>query len=89
MQETRVQSLGWKDPLEKEMITHSNILAWRIPWADEPGELQSSGSQRAGHACATNSCLFCLLRMVIVCLFGALEKIHIVYIPLQRYVMEL
>ena len=49
MQETRVQSLGWEGPLEKEMATHSSILAWRIPWTKEPGELQSMGSQRVGH----------------------------------------
>ena len=49
MQETQVQSLGWEDPLEKEMATHSSILAWRIPWTEEPGELQSTGSQRVGH----------------------------------------
>ena len=49
MWETRVQSLGREDPLEKEMATHSNILAWRIPWTEEPGGLQSTGSQRAGH----------------------------------------
>ena len=45
-QETRVQFLGWEDPLEKEMATHSSILAWRIPWTEEPGRLQSMGSQR-------------------------------------------
>ena len=45
MQETLVQSLGWEDPLEKKMATHSNILAWRIPWTEEPGGLQSMGSQ--------------------------------------------
>ena len=44
--ETRVQSLGWEDPLEKEMATHSSILAWRIPWTEEPDRLQSMGSQR-------------------------------------------
>ena len=42
-------SLGWEDPLEKEMATHSSILAWRIPWTEEPGGLQSTGSQRVGH----------------------------------------
>ena len=47
MQETRVQSLGWEDPLEKEMATHSSILAWRIPWTEEPGRLQSMGSQKS------------------------------------------
>ena len=46
MQETQVQSLGREDPLEKKMDTHSSILAWRIPWTEEPGELQSMGSQR-------------------------------------------
>ena len=46
MQETWVRSLGWEDPLEKEMTTHSSILAWRIPWTEEPGGLQSMGSQR-------------------------------------------
>ena len=49
MQETWVRSLGWEDPLEKEMETHCSILAWRIPWMEEPGGLQSTGSQRVGH----------------------------------------
>ena len=49
VQETRVQSLGWEDPLEKEMANHSSILAWKISWTVEPGELQSMGSQRVGH----------------------------------------
>ena len=49
MQETWVRSLGWEDPLEKEMATHSNILAWRIPWTEEPCGLQSMGSQRVRH----------------------------------------
>ena len=49
MQETRVQSLGQEDPLEKEMATFSSILAWKIPWTDEPGRLQSMGLQRVGH----------------------------------------
>ena len=49
MQESRVRSLGWEDPLEKEMATHSSILAWRIPQMEEPGRLQSLGSQRVGH----------------------------------------
>ena len=49
MQETWVQSLGWEDLLEKEMATHSSILAWRIPWTEDPGGLQSMGSQRVGH----------------------------------------
>ena len=49
MQETWVQSLGWEDPLEKGKVTHSSILAWEIPWTEEPGGLQSVGSQRVGH----------------------------------------
>ena len=48
MQETRVPSLGWEDPLEKEMVTHSSILAWRIPRTEKPSRLQSLGSQRVG-----------------------------------------
>ena len=48
MQETQVQSLGQEDPLEKEMATHCSILAWEIPWTEEPGGLQSMGSQRIG-----------------------------------------
>ena len=49
MWENQVQSLGREDPLEEEMATHSSILAWRIPWTEEPGGLQSTGSQRVGH----------------------------------------
>ena len=49
MQETWVQSLGWEDPLEKEMAIHSSTLAWKIPWTEEPGRLQSMGSRRVGH----------------------------------------
>ena len=49
VQETQVQSPGWEDPLEKGMAAHSNILAWRIPWTEEPGGLQSMGSQRVRH----------------------------------------
>ena len=49
MQETWVQSLGWEDPLEKGMATHCSILAWRIPWTEEPGGLQSMGSSRVRH----------------------------------------
>ena len=47
--ETRVQFLGWEDPLEKEMAIHSSTLAWKIPWTEEPDKLQSMGSQRVGH----------------------------------------
>ena len=47
--ETWIRSLGWEDPLEKEMATHSSTLAWKIPWTEEPSRLQSMGSQRVGH----------------------------------------
>ena len=49
MQESQVQSLDWEDPLEEEMATHCSILAWRIPWTEKPGRLQSIGLQRVGH----------------------------------------
>ena len=49
MQETQVQSLGWEDPLQKGMATHSSLLAWRIPWTEESSRLQSRGSLRVGH----------------------------------------
>ena len=55
MQETQVQSLGWEDPLEKGMGTHSSILAWRIPWIEESGGLQSMGLQRVAHNWETNN----------------------------------
>ena len=54
MQEMRVWSLGWEDPPEKETATHSSILAWRIPWSEEPGRLQSIGSQRVRHDWVTS-----------------------------------
>ena len=53
MQETQVQSLGWQDPLGKEIATHSSILVWEISWTEEPGGLQSMGSQRVTQALAT------------------------------------
>ena len=49
MWETRVRSLGWDDPLEKEMAIHSSTIAWKIPWTEEPGRLQSMDPQRVGH----------------------------------------
>ena len=49
MRETQVQSLGWEDPLEKEMAIHSSTIAWKILWTEEPGRLQPTGSQRVGH----------------------------------------
>ena len=58
MRETWVQSLGWEDPLEKEMAPHSTTLAWKIPWMEEPGRLQSVESQRVGHDWATSLSLY-------------------------------
>ena len=58
MPETQVHSLGQEDPLEKEMATHSSILAWEIPWMEEPGKLQSMGSQRLEHDSMTNTFTF-------------------------------
>ena len=55
MQKTCVRFLGWEDPLEKGLAVHSSIFAWRIPWTEEPGRLQSVGSQRVGHDWATDS----------------------------------
>ena len=55
MQETQVRSLGGEDPLEEEMATHSSVLAWEIPWTEEPGGLQSTGSQRVGQDLGTKT----------------------------------
>ena len=63
MQETRVQSLGWEDPLEKEMAAHSSLLAWKISCTEEPGRLQSMGSQRAEHDWVTSLSLCCWERL--------------------------
>ena len=62
MQEPWVQSLSWEDPLEKEMATHSSILAWRIPWTEDSGGLQSTGSQGVGHNRVTNFHFHCKYR---------------------------
>ena len=55
MQETGIGSLGWEEPLEKEMATHSTILAWEIPWTEKPHGLQSMGLQRVGHDLVTTT----------------------------------
>ena len=68
MPETQVQSLGQEDPLEKEMATHSSILAWEVPWTEEPGRLQSVGSQRVGHDLVTKpqpQCTFIYFHIVL------------------------
>ena len=58
MRETQIRSLGREDPLEKAMATHSSTLAWKIPWTEDPGGLQSMGSQRVGHDQVTSLSLF-------------------------------
>ena len=63
VQETWVWSLDWEDPLEKKMATHSSVLAWKISWTEEPGGLQSTGSQRVGHNWATNTYLLTIFLM--------------------------
>ena len=68
MQETQVQSLGWEDALEECMATHCSILAWRIPWTEEPGGLQSMGSQRVGHDCASSLSL--RVALLILCKYS-------------------
>ena len=70
MRETRVQSLGWEDPLEKEMATYSSTLAWRIPWTEEPGRLQSVGLLRVGHNWATSLSLYTLTVLQYILLEG-------------------
>ena len=64
MQKTRIRSLGWEDPLEKERETHSSILAWEVPWTEEPGRLQSRVSQRVGHDLMTNTTTTIFKRVV-------------------------
>ena len=69
MQEMQVQSLGWEDPLEKEMATHSSIPAWRIPWTEEVGGLQSTGSQRVRQDSATKRQGFLMIRFRLFIVF--------------------
>ena len=66
MQETCVPSLGQEDPWEKEMATHSNILAWRIPWTEEPGGLQSTGAQKSQTWLRTNTHILSYLKFIYV-----------------------
>ena len=90
MCETRVQSLGW-DPLEKEMATHSSILAWRIPWMENPGRLWSMGSQRVWYDWATNTLVICLVagllgHMVALFHFFMFSTVAVsIYIPNNLY----
>ena len=66
MQETRIWSLGWEDPLEEEMAAHSRILAWEIPWTEESAGLQSMGSQRVGHNLVTKPPPLCYKNAMIL-----------------------
>ena len=66
MPETWVQSLGWEDPLEKEMALHSGTLAWKMLWMEEPGRLQSMGLQRVGHDWAISLSFFLFIYIIIV-----------------------
>ena len=69
MQETRVRSLCWEDPPEKEIASHSSILAWKIPWTEEPGKPQSKGSQRVGHNWGSNTSLHPKTQMLAASIF--------------------
>ena len=80
MQEMWVRSLGWEDPLEKEMSTHSSILAWEITWTEEPRGLQCTGLQRVRHDLATKQQM-CVCVCVCVCV--CTHAIHMVYGALQ------
>ena len=75
MQETQVPSLGRKDPLEKEVATQSCILAWRIPWTEESGGLQSMGSQRVGHDLVTNTFILSLPPFILIHFLAFLRKL--------------
>ena len=76
MQETRVRSLGREDPLEKEMAIHSSTIAWKIPWTEELGRLQSMGSQRAGHNLATEHKTYLYFDWMFVTWICRFIKIH-------------
>ena len=73
VQETCIQSLGWENPLEKRMATHSSIVAWRIPRTEEPGKLQSMGSQRIRHEWVTNAFT---LNIFVQLLFNQIKEMY-------------
>ena len=66
MQETQIGSLGWEDSLEEEMATHSSVLAWKIPWTEEPGGLQSMGLQRVRQDWVTNTFTFTIMSTLVL-----------------------
>ena len=77
-QEMQVQSLGWEDPLEKELATHSSILGWDIPQTEEPGRLQSMGLQRAGHDLVTILHHQSVSKMVVIYLNSFLKQLLLI-----------
>ena len=78
MQEMRFWFFDQKDPLEKEMATHSSVLAWEIPWTEEPDEPQSMGLQRPGHDWATASIVQCNYKYLVMCLRGVIKACGLV-----------
>jgi len=80
MEETRVRSLDWEDPLEEGMATHSSILAWRIPWTEEPGRLQSMGLQRVGYNRVTEYTYDSIYMNIYIYIHEALNIWHILCI---------
>ena len=83
VQETRVWALGQEDPLEKEMATHSSVLAWRIPWAEEPGGSQSLGLQRVRHNWATNT--FTFSHLCVYGVEGVLKRLNLLHHLMKRF----
>ena len=81
MQETQVQSLGWKDSLEKEMATHASILAWQIPWAEEAGRLHSMGPQRVRHDQATEHTFSDNLHSLYLCMYWQCQAACGILVP--------
>ena len=86
MRETWIQSLGLEDPLEKEMATHSSTLAWRIPWTEEPGGLQSTGSQSVGHDWVTSLSLSYVSIYVYKCVYMYFYVHTSMYLYISSYV---
>ena len=74
----KVQSLGWEDPLEESMATHSNVLTWRIPWTEEPGGLRSIGSQRVGHDESDLACVHSFTRYLYDCI-SQIDMVRFLY----------
>ena len=86
MRETRVWSLCREDPLEKEMAIHSSILAWKIPWTEEPGRLQSMGSQRVSHDWATSLSLSCSCIHMYIFMYACIHARTHTYIHIWAHI---